>query len=263
MEAIGEKYRQSPEMSGRSSRRATLAIALTVVAALCLPAMAEEATSREATAAYWSQLGDSYVMNNSLQEAVEAYDRAVEIEPENESVWISKSLSYLILSQQASRVALNITDRKLERNPQDALAWQSRGVALSGLERAEEAAMSFEKAVEIYDQELKNHQENVTAWWFKAENLANLGRSEEALPAYEKVIDLGGDRTPDAWFAKASILMRQGRYNESLVAYDKIIELQPDDYLGWLGKAYLLTSMGNSTGAEEALDMARSLGYKY
>ncbi|NYT01153.1 MAG: tetratricopeptide repeat protein [Methanosarcinales archaeon] len=240
-----------------------LVAALTVAAVLCIPAASQDDAGQENTAAYWSQMGDRYVMNNSLLEAVQAYDRALEIEPENESLWISKSLSYQMLSQQASRAALNIIDRKLEKNPQDALAWQARGVALAGLEMIEDSALSFEKAVEIYDQELQSHPDNATAWWFKAENLANLGRSDQALPAYEKVIDLGGPRTADAWFARGSILMRQGDYNQSLASYDKVIELRPDDYLGWLGKAYVLTSMGNSTGAEEAYATARSLGYRY
>ena len=240
-----------------SSSGAKFSLVLIALAALCSCAVAQEDA-----ADYWTKKGDGLTLNNSFQEALAAYENAIQIDPENETTWLSKALVHQILSKQANKEALNLAEKKLENNSQDARAWQARGAALAGLGREDEAIQSFENATEIYNLEIQNDPENATAWWFKAENLGNLGKQQEALPAYEKVIELNGSRKVDAWFAKASIFMTLGRHNESLAAYEEVIEQDPKYVLAWMGKGYLLTALGRDSEAEDAFAKASELGYE-
>ena len=239
------------------ARASRFAVVLMLLAALCVTAAAQEDT-----ADYWIKIGDGLVLNNSFQEALAAYENAIQIDPENEDTWLSKALVHQILSKQANKEALNLAEKKLENNSQDARAWQARGAALAGLGREDEAIQSFENATEIFDLEIQKNPENATAWWFKAENLNNLGKEQEALPAYEKVIELNGTRKVDAWFAKAIIFMNLDRHNESLTAFDEVVELDPKYVLAWMGKGYILTALGRDSEAEDAFARAEELGYE-
>jgi len=238
--------------------RTGVALFLAVLSALSLTASASE------TAAYWLEKGDSLLFQNgSEQDALIAYQKALDIEPHNESILLQMSVAYDILSVGKAVEALGIIETKLEQNPQDALSWQAKSVALHLLRETDEANKSAEKAIEIYDQEIQKDLTNGTAWFYKAENLANRYRLTDALPAYEKVIELDHPMKKYAWASKGAILQILGQYNGSLAAYDKALELDPEKALFWLGRAIACQEMGLDAEAEIALNKARELGYEY
>jgi Flp pilus assembly protein TadD len=61
--------------------------------------------------------------------------------------------------------------------------WRTRGMALAGLNRNEEALNAFDLAVDL-------ESDDPTAWEGKARVLANPGRNEEALEAQDRAINL-------------------------------------------------------------------------
>ena len=65
-------------------------------------------------------------------------------------------------------------------------AWNSKGVALSGLGRFEEALESFNMALEL-------DPKNAKAWINKAFALEELGRPKEALAAINIALELNPD----------------------------------------------------------------------
>ncbi len=63
------------------------------------------------------------------------FNEATKLEPENTDAWLdfAQVLSYLNQkneSLEAFQKALDLTNETLEQNPNDAGAWQSRGIAL-------------------------------------------------------------------------------------------------------------------------------------
>ena len=248
-------------MNGKSKMRAWtgVALVLAVLPTLCIAAAAQD------TANDWVKKGDD-LMNSlaseSLTEALNAYDKSLQMDPQNESTLLRKTVVLDILKVGTATEALGIVEKKLEKNPQDTLAWQARGAALYYLGSEQEANQSFEKAIEIYDQDIQKDSKNGTAWWYKAENLANLQRFEEALNAYEKVIELDHPRKVDALSTKGGILMQYGRLEESISALDKATELDPNHIMSWITKGQALKEMGRNAESEAATAKARELGYK-
>lgn len=247
-------------MNGKSSKMRAwpgLALVLALLSALCLTATAQEKTADD-----WVKKGNDLMNSKSWDDALAAYNKALQIDPQNESILLIKALDLDILKSQTATKALGIVEKKLDKNPQDALAWQAKGVALAYLDMMQEANKSFEKAIGIYDQEIQKNPKNGTAWWYKAENLANLQRFADALPAYEKVIELNSSsRVADAWDAKGGMLTALGRFNESLAAYDKAIELDPKKVTSWVGKSATLKEMGRDADSDAAYAKAVELGW--
>ncbi len=268
--------------------RARLVIVLLAIAIFCISALAQENT-----AGYWIEKGNELVDNGSFEEALEKYDRAIQIDPKSLDAWGRKAEILYSLEQQAYRNVLSLSEKRLKKNPKDARAWQARAVALLSLGGEEEANSSRKRALEIYDQEIQENPGNATAWFYKAELttdssealtayekvielnssmkiaalltkgniLANLGRSDEAIAAIDEAIQLDPNNS-ESWKQKALNSYVLGNYSESLAAYEKIIELRPGNTFAWIwkGKGDALKALGRQAEADDAYAKARELG---
>ncbi len=252
------ELKESMKMCGKMSKMNAwtgLTLVLAVSSALFAAASAQE------TANDWAKKGDDWLQKGSTQEALAAYDRSLLMDPENDTVLIQVAVMHDSLGYQAAAKALGIIERKLERNPSDALAWQARGVALAQLGMIQDANQSFKRAIDIYDQEIRDNPENGTAWWGEAKLLADLQRFEKALPAAEKVIELSHPRKLDALILKGSILMQLGKFDESLSAYEMAIELDQKSISALIGKRRALNAMGSNAESDNINARLKDLGY--
>ena len=78
----GRFNRQLPE-----HLRLKLLFCFISVAVLCTCAIAQEETAE-----YWFEKSGELLDNRSLDEADQALDKALQLEPENSSIWLSKAL---------------------------------------------------------------------------------------------------------------------------------------------------------------------------
>jgi len=195
-------------------------------------------TAQENSAEDWIKKGDDLINEtNNLEEGLTAYEKAIQIDPENIDAWDRKALILFALEQQAYRRVLNLSEMRLAKNPLDSRAWQAQSAALASLGMQDEANVSGKKALEIYDQEIKDDPSNATAWFYKAELTAKIEGSQAALSAYDKVIELNGSLKVDALITKGNTLLNLGRYDEALDAIEKAIESEPENSLAWHEKA--------------------------
>lgn len=212
------------------------------------------------TADCWISRADSLSQNGSFEDASLAYQRALEFDPDNETIWFRYATELSVLgkeneSARAYEKALDLLNESLAKNPQDAEAWDLFGLTLCSLGMQEEGYRSRIIALELLNDTLEADPENASAWLSKAEILVFLGQDDEALKAYNKVIEL----RPDEYGVMQRIgesLSAMGRHNESVKAYDRAIEKIPANdtiELGraWSGKGYALWISGRN---EEALD---------
>jgi len=250
-------------MNAKSKMRAWtgMAMVLIVLSAMCLVAAAQE------TADEWVKKGDDVLLykKNAGLEAIDAYEKALQLDPQNESILLREATIFDALGMHAATKALSIIEKKLERNPQDAEAWQLRSGALSELGMMQEANQSIEKALKIYDQEIQKDPLNGTAWYYKAWILNNIGRHDESLLAYEKLIELDYPQKVDAWNGKGTALYLLERFDEAIAAYDMAIELDPENIEAWFSKGSVLDSMGRNAESQAAFakaDELRELKYK-
>jgi len=204
-------------------------VALLAIAMLCTSSLAQEDTAND-----WYKKGQSLIATGfgyNIDEALEAFDNAIQIEPQNIDAWLgkAKSLAYLDKkneSLEAFRNILNLTNETIKENPEDTSAWQSKGIALASLGREAEATDAFERSIELLNQSLLNDPKDAEAWWLKAENLELLGRTDSALEAYDKVIELNSSEAVGAWIRKSDIFYGQpGGYNQSQDAFGKAVDL--------------------------------------
>ena len=95
----------------------------------------------------WFNKGLALDNLNKSDEAIKAYDKAIEINPQDSDVWTGKGLALDNLNKYDE--AIKAFDKAIEINPQDSITWYSKGVALSYLNRLDEAIKAYDKSIEI------------------------------------------------------------------------------------------------------------------
>jgi len=231
------------------------AIVLVALAALCSCAVAEEDSTGNA-ANMWIEKGTGLFMNGSYEEALEAYDEAIEIDPENGSLWKGKILIELGRFEDA----LECFNRSIGANPESAEAWYLKGSLLGEMGWLEEALFALNKTIEL-------DPEDPNAWLDKGGVLRTLGREDEAEMAITTAVDvyentiLQNPNDADTWYRKGLALYTLGEYEEAVLSFDEAIEIGADFGRLWYYKGLASQALGQEAEADAAFAKARVLGY--
>ncbi len=228
------------------------------------------------------RVADRLMANKDYAKALEVYEKAILLEPNNASAWRDKGFALGNLNR--NEEALEALDKAVSLNDKDSEAWRGRGVALSALGRQKDALVAIERSLSL-------NANNSVAWFVKGQVLWIIGRNEEAIGAYDKCISLNekdktawmgkslallsvgriadalqaiekstsiDDRFVAGWHIKSMILYRLGRDNEALEAAEKILSMDEKDASAWLGKAESLHRLGLMKECIESIDKALS-----
>ncbi len=200
----------------------------------------------------WNNKGSALYKLNKSDEAIKAYDKAIEINPQISETWNNKGIALYELNR--SDEAMKAYDKAIEINPNNSDAWYNKGLVLYKLNKQYEAMKAYDKVIEIDPQYSK-------AWNDEGVVLYNLNKSYEAIKAYDKAIGIN-PRYSKAWNNKGLALNNLNKYDEAIKAYDKANQINPHYSDAWYNRAciYSLTnkkeqSISNFTKAVE-LDSA-------
>jgi Flp pilus assembly protein TadD len=124
--------------------------------------------------------------------------------------------------------ALQAFNEAIRLDPQNADAWNDKGYALELLNKTTEADVAYAKANELYlqafDMAIKLDSKNSSAWHNKGVVLVELGRYNEAIQAFHEVIKLD-PQNAEAWDDKGYVLELLNKNTEADAAYAKAKEL--------------------------------------
>lgn len=129
----------------------------------------------------WINKGIELVSLGKYQEAINALDRALEIDPKARVAWFCKGGALYNLCKYQE--AITAFDKTIEIDPKATDAWNYKGGSLANLGKYQEAVMAYDKALEI-------DPKNTNGWYYKGVALANLGKHLEAITAYDKALEI-------------------------------------------------------------------------
>jgi tetratricopeptide (TPR) repeat protein len=200
-------------------------IALLALAMLCICGIAQENTAED-----WYKKGRDLSRNGSYEEAVKAYDKAIELEPNNATFYMAivPSLNMLVFitnNQSKRNESMKAIDKAIQIDPKNPRAWELKGSFLSQMERYNESLEAYDRAIEnisSYRQDIHANQTEFLSyiWTSKSISLWQLMRYNESLEAVDKSVQIDPAGNYDAWAFKGELLASLGRYNESLQAFE-------------------------------------------
>ncbi|NER82041.1 MAG: tetratricopeptide repeat protein, partial [Leptolyngbya sp. SIO1D8] len=129
----------------------------------------------------WQRRGAALVKLKKYDEAIDRYDRAIKLQPNNSLIWRKRGFALQELKRYEE--ALVCFDRAIELDPDVSWVWGQRGFALLNLERYEEALVCFDRTIEL-------DPDYSWAWGKRGYVLQGLKRYEEALDCFDRAIEL-------------------------------------------------------------------------
>ena len=144
--------------------------------------------------------------------------------------------------------AIRQIDAALEIDPNLVAAHNNRGVALAALQRSEEAAESYARAIAL-------RPDYVDALFNRGNALKDLGRLDAALASYDRVMVLAPGHAL-AWANRGAVLHALRRYEAAVASYDQAIELKPDSGEAFNNRAATLAALGRFREALASFDAA-------
>jgi tetratricopeptide (TPR) repeat protein len=206
----------------------------------------EERAHTRGSAKDWFELAYYHAEIKNLESAVACYDKALEIDPRNASVWIFKGLSLKNLSRHQS--AIDCYNKALEINPQNAYAWSFKGEALDNLSQ-------YESAIDCYDKALKIDPQSEFVLTLKRSSLIHLGRYEHAIECSDKALEINLRDAP-AWVFKGFSLGNLRQHESAIECFDKALEIDPRNEFAWSSKGFLFANLGRYESAIACCDKA-------
>ncbi|MFW9863446.1 MAG: tetratricopeptide repeat protein [Candidatus Thorarchaeota archaeon] len=182
---------------------------------------------------------------------------------------------------------LRAVKKHLEENPDDASAWNVRGVLLANKNEFGEALRCLNRAIrldpnlseahinrgrvlmalgpdkassalESFDKALRLSPDNWDALIDKAKALRALGRTKEELACYEKVSETVTD-VPAIWIRMGDIKLEQGHFNDAVINYDQALMLDPEKVTALVHRAIGLSMMEKGKEAVKSAEKATKL----
>ena len=184
-------------------------------------------------AEYVSTLGTVLQRAGRLEEAMEAFDKAISLQPENAEFW--KSIGAVLIDLNRSDEALLALEHALKLRPRYVDAANLSGLILHRREQ-------YSQALEHFNLSLEVKPDQADALYMRALSYLNLKRFEEArADNYQSY--LLNQQDADTTNNLGTALQNLGRYEESLEWFDRAIALRPDFALALHNKGHSLTEL--------------------
>jgi tetratricopeptide (TPR) repeat protein len=224
-----------------------------------------EASCSEGDAFFQLSYEEASISKTYLDEALRAYQRAKDLDPDNLAYWMRIGNIYCTLGKHLSHVyykqAQEMYQQIIDRNPSFASAYVGKGNVFSRLN-------SFNEAITAYDFALDIDQHQVQAHNGKGWVLLAMDQPQQALQSFDQAISLEPSN-PRYYHGKGRAMALLGYYQEALTAYTKAREcgLVSKDLM--IDRALILINLGeneNSNGTYMQADLyfkeAREIYYK-
>lgn len=277
-----------PKFAGR----ARFALAMIALAMLCVSALAQENTAND-----WYKKGLEFE-GTSKEETIKAFDKAIQLDPENATIWDDMAWSLDDLSRrnhdlgkynkalQAYNKSLGLYDKVLEVNPKNAEAWFKKGIVFNHRASGRGSAINVlglnspadyrawdydnEKTIKCADKAIEINPRFTRAWLLRGWAMLHIpstlpvspNRLQEAIKCFEKAAEIepsNSNVVADVQAGKAAALAKLGKQNESIEAFDGAIEASPNDIQLWIDKAVQFADQGNYEETIKAFDKAAEI----
>jgi tetratricopeptide (TPR) repeat protein len=189
------------------------------------------------------------------QEAIEAFQKAAELDPANNDGWDGQWDALNALNRPADASA--VLDKWVQTQPNNRQAWTYKMMMDAMAKRPAEALKACDKLIEL-------DPTNGDYYCGRGNMLRALGRNDEALAAFEKACILS--RNPivraDAWRAGVALLTQQGKHADVVTWCTKAIEQLPpgtpprDVAVPWYRRAAARALTGDTVNALSDLKKA-------
>ena len=175
----------------------------------------------------WHDKGHALELAELNEEAIQSYERAVQLKSDFQLAIDSRKRLLQEMKQidrlyhlQHYEEAIASCDDIIAENPEDALAWLMRGMAL-------ENSKQYKSAIKSYNRVLRIHPDDHLAWFKRGTLLEKLRLYADAAKSYRQVTKLQPDNCW-AWNDQGRVYETLHKYELALESYDQALRVRSD-----------------------------------
>jgi tetratricopeptide (TPR) repeat protein len=140
------------------------------------------------SAADWFDRGYAFIQSKNYMGALEAYNKAIELNPKEAMTYYNRGTTYAVLENYQQ--AINDYNNAIKLNPKFVSAYINRGNAYDALRNYQQAIRDFDKAIELYPQDAAAYHNRGFAYY-------HLGNEQQAIRDFNKAIELDPQNAVD------------------------------------------------------------------
>lgn len=197
----------------------------------------------------YAKQGDACFFENRYDEAIAAYDRALQIQPDLADTWNNRGV--VLTRMQRYEEAISSYEQATKIRPHYPDAWNNRGVVLLELQQ-------YQDAIACYEQAIQAKPDYADAWNNRGVAFSKMQQYEQAVISYNNALQIKNDYT-DAWNNRGVALSKLQKYEAAIDSYDNAAKIRPDFYRIWYNKARCYALQGKIDQAIENLKRALNL----
>jgi len=199
----------------------------------------------------WFEKGYALQIAEKHKEAIDAYKKALEINPKSVGSYHNIGLIYIKLGN--IREAIVNYDKAIELSPQFAKAYMSRGFAYKKLGNFQQAIKDYGIAIKL--------DENVDAFLGRGSVYEESGDHKQANSDYNEAIKID-PRNVDAYIFRGSFYLFSDKFHLAIKDFDKAIDFNPTLSLAYNLRGLAYEMLGKEPQAIKDYKIAARLGDK-
>lgn len=201
----------------------------------------------------WLNKGFSLGALNKYQEAIDCYNKALEMNPNYAKAWCNKGIPLKKLGKYEE--AMKCYNKALVIDPQYIPALHNKGLLLAEMGKHQESIDCFNRALEI-------NPEVAGLWNGKGLALGKIGKNQESIECYINALAIY-PRYAEAWHNKGIVLSRGGDQQSAVECYDKALEIDPRSAETWNCKGLSFSALENYQEALTCYNKALEIDSKH
>jgi tetratricopeptide (TPR) repeat protein len=175
---------------------------------------------------------DAFVKLGDAESALECYDQAIAVDPNSSQSFAEKANTLVALHRYPE--ALEYYKRGLLVDPENSSILRSKALVLRRLNRPAEA-------LECLDRALAKDQNDPETLANKGDVLLDLAQPAEAIDCFERAAAINSTAfRPSDWTGWGDKLFASGKVQEAVSFYERAISLDRNYVWAWRGKAFAL-----------------------
>ena len=213
-----------------------------------------EVTDKDLAARAWFSIGYLRTEQGKYREAIAAYDEVLRLQPDDAVAYNNRGLAKMDLGQYEA--ALADFDEALRLKPDQAETYNNRGLAKKDLGQHEAAIADFDEALRLQPDlaETYNNRGNAKR---------GLGQHEAAIADFDEALRLKPDQA-EPYNNRGFVGNIMGRHEAASEDCDKAIRLKPDYPEAYYNRGVAKAALSRKDDARKdfqtALDLARKAG---
>ena len=200
----------------------------------------------------WFEKGYAHNEAKEYQDAVNAYTRAIELNPKDAKAYNNRGNAYNRLGNYQQAIANY--NRAIKLDPKLAMAYNNRGIAYKNLGNYNQAIADYTKAIELDPKDAKAYTNRGAAY-------GGLGNYNKVIADCTRAIKLD-PKYAMAYNNRGVAYDLLGNHNQAIANYNRAIELDPEDASAYYNRGFAYEDLGNLQQAFNDYKIAARLGHK-